>query len=119
MSEYLDRDPIPAPPLPFMVVETEGEIFIRRRDGKPYIPFRALGELECQYRHRCETVCAFMNDAHDYGACEEHRRAKDNQKRASEFDDALEQFGKDVAEIKRLLDAEAETQAQAAERENV
>src|SRR3990167_9713737 len=76
MSEYLDRDPIPAPPLPFEVVETEGEIFIRHRDGKHYIPFRALGELECQYRVRCETICAFMNDAHDIGAREEHRRAK-------------------------------------------
>jgi hypothetical protein len=109
MSEYLDREPIPAPPLPF-VVEEEAPLvlFIRRRDGWRYQIQPHLHELPDQYRERVELHCKWFNDTYDYAAREEHRRAQDWRQRKSELDDALEQFGKDVAEIARITQQAAE-----------
>ena len=106
LDELVSRDPIPAPSLPF-VVEEEAPLvlYIRRRDGWRYEIQPRLHELPDEYRERVDLHCKWFNDTYDYAAREERRRAQDERKRTSELADALEQFGKDVAEIARITQA--------------
>ena len=110
VSPYLDRDPIDPPPRPFEVVDDNGYIFVRRRDGKHYRPFEPMGINPEGYLGRCEWLCDLLNDAPDYGAMAQIRRARavDRPRRTSELDIALEQFAEDVAEIKRITQQAAE-----------
>ena len=102
VSPYLDRDPIDPPPRAFTVMDDNGYIFVRRRDGKHYRPFEPMGVNPEEYRGKCEWLCELLNDVCDYGAMEQIRRARAVDRPRSELDRALEQFAEDVAEIERI-----------------
>jgi hypothetical protein len=83
-SPYLDREPVDAPPLPFVVKDVDGYIWVARRDGKHYRPFEAMGVNPEEFRAKCEWLCELLNEAHDYGAMEQIRRARESDKAAAE-----------------------------------
>ncbi len=84
LDDLISRDPIPAPPLPFTVMDDNGYIFVRRRDGKHYRPFEAMGVNPETYRAKCEWLCDLLNDAHDYGAMEQIKRARATDRASAE-----------------------------------
>lgn len=79
-SPYLDRPEIPAPPLPFEVMDVMDDgkryIFVRRRDGKHYRPFEPMGINPETYRGECEWLCDVLNEVHDYAAREQIKRTR-------------------------------------------
>lgn len=99
LNELIDRDPIPAPPLPFEVVDDDGYIFIRRRDGKHYRPFEPMGVNPEEYRGKCEWLCELLNDVYYYGALAEIKRAREvDRKSAAAFLDAMADLTKTITQ---------------------
>ena len=84
VSPYLNQEPLPRPPRPFEVMEDNGYIFVRRRDGKHYRPFEPMGVNPEEYRGKCEWLCDLLNDAHDFGAMEQIKRARAADRAATE-----------------------------------
>ena len=88
LDELIAREPIDPPPRAFEVVDAIMDgyryICVRRRDGKPYRPFEPMGVNPEQYRAECEWLCDLMNDAHDYGAMEQIKRARATDRAATD-----------------------------------
>ena len=106
VSPFLDRPAIPAPPLPFEVVDDNGYIFVRRRDGKHYRPFEPMGVNPEEYRGKCEWLCDLLNEVHDFGALCEHKRTQPKPGglygALVDFEAAMDQLGKDIAELNAM-----------------
>ena len=84
VSPYLNQEPLPRPPRPFEVMEDNGYIFVRRRDGKHYRPFEPMGVNPEEYRAKCEWLCELLNEVHDYAAMEQIKRAREVDQRAGQ-----------------------------------
>jgi hypothetical protein len=117
VSPYLNQEPQPVPPLPFVVKDVDGYIWVARRDGKHYRPFEAMGVNPEEFRAKCEWLCELLNDAHDYGAMEQIRRARavDHSSADAFLGDALVDLALNMTEAADAMADLTKTIKQAAE----